>query len=484
MRDSRKRVVTETPFDAEAWIGRLAAAVEALAATVKYSFSLDGGPSRYVRYDEVQALKAEGNRLDALRDAVMAGSVSFNPERFDSDQAELRAILRQHPELRRVSKGTGADVSLMILNPLGASLVSSRELVLHLMRLSVASTGPEVARLLHRFLTDGQSRQLEAREFVVIYGLKLARRIDLGSGAFVAPLDDRLISHEGFAEREADKLQTFGAAGREFQKDSGGSSVFVRDLHWGPGVARAPDEPRPDPHKIDSAEVTYRFPCDVETVANLLSIAARCPLATSARHVRFAQWMHDVDLQFAVGQWGFARYRFDGWWEERELSAEAEAAFKQLIAAWPNFQSAPKSERDALSLAARRLSRSFARIGWWTRHDRILDYAIALEILYGLDGSELTYKLGTRAAFLLGKTPKERRSTFEKVTEFYGVRSAIIHGGTRKKRKNDHFENSEQACAGGCDLACTTLLALLQRGRFPDWNALVLEESVAPAART
>ena len=482
--------MTETPFDAEAWIGRLAAALEALAATFEYSLSLDGGPSRYVRYDEVQALKAEGNRLDALRDAVMAGSVSFNPERFDSDQAELRAILREHPELRRVSKGTGSDVSLMILNPLGASLVSSRELVLHLMRLSVASTGTEVARLLHRFLTDGESRQLEAREFVVLYGLKLARRIDLGSGAFLAPLDDRLISQEGLTEREAEQLKTYGAAGRNFQKDSGGSSVFVRDLHWGPGVARAPDEPRPDPDKIDSAEVTYRFPCDVETVANLLSIAARCPLATSARHVRFAQWMHDVDRQFAVGQWHFARYRFDGWWEERELSSKAEADFKQLITKWPQFQFASESkriaklERDALSLAAWRLSGSFARIGRWQLHDRILDYAIALEILYRLDSSELTYKLGTRAAFLLGEKPQDRKSAFKKIADFYDIRSAIVHGPTKRKHRDLRYEDFERACADGCDLACATLLALLQRGRFPDWNALVLEESVAPAART
>ena len=32
--------MTETPFDAEAWIGHLGAALEALAATVEYSFSL------------------------------------------------------------------------------------------------------------------------------------------------------------------------------------------------------------------------------------------------------------------------------------------------------------------------------------------------------------------------------------------------------------------------------------------------------------
>ena len=475
--------MTETPsFNAEAWIGRLATALEALAATVEFSFSLDGGPRRRFRLDEVRSLKAGGSRLDALRDAVISGAIHYSTVRFASDQVEVRAILRDHPVLRRVLKGTGEDELLSILTPLGATFVSCTQLVERLVRLSAASSGAEAARPLHRFLADGESRRLEAREFVVLYGLKVARRVDLGNGAFLAPLDERLISQEGFTKGEAGKLQTSSVAGRQFQKDSGGSSVYARDLNWGPGVSRAPDGPAPAPDEIDSAEVTYRFPHDVETLAQLLSIAAQCPLATSIRHVRFAKWMHDVQREFAVGGWHSAQYRFDGWWDERDLSVEAEDRFKQLIAAWPKFRFASEHERVALNLAAWRISWSFARIGRWQLHDRILDYAIALEILYGLDGSKLTYKLGTRAAFLLSRTPQTRRSTFEKITEFYAVRSAIVHGGTKRKRKGRHYVDLDQACAGGCDLACDTLLALLQRGRFPDWKAVVLKEPAAPVA--
>ena len=164
----------------------------------------------------------------------------------------------------------------MFLNPGRAFRGSSRGLVLALIRLSATSTGAEAARLLDRYLTDGESRQLEAREFVVIYGLKLAGRIDLGNGSFLAPLDDRLISQEGFAEEEAGQLKTFGVAGRDFRDGSGGSTIFVRDLDWGSGVA-----PASDGHEIDDAEIAYRFPCDVETVTNLLSVASHCPLATS-----------------------------------------------------------------------------------------------------------------------------------------------------------------------------------------------------------
>ena len=107
--------------------------------------------------------------------------------------------------------------------------------------------------------------------------------------------------------------------------------------------------------------------------------------------------------------------------------------------------------------------------------DRILDYATVLEILYRLDRSDLTYKLATRAGYLLGRTPEKRIAMFEKITEFYDIRSAIVHGpSSRKQRKLGH-EHFERACAKGSGLACNTLSELLLQGRFPDWKRLVFD---------
>ena len=194
--------------------------------------------------------------------------------------------------------------------------------------------------------------------------------------------------------------------------------------------------------------------------------------------------MRDINANFAHGGWQGGGSRFDGWWEERELSGEAEAVFKQSIAGWLGFRFASEVERNALTLVAWRLSGSFARVGRWHLQDRILDYAIALEILYRLDSSELTYKLGTRAAYLLGKTPEDRKSTFEQINEFYDIRSAIVHGPTKKKHRKLRHEDFERACADGRDLACDTLSELLQRGCFPDWKGLVLEGPVAAIAHS
>ena len=301
----------------------------------------------------------------------------------------------------------------MFLIPLQAHVVSSENLVLKLLKRTAISTGRETARLLHRYLTAGKARQLEAREFVVLYGLTLAGRIDLGDGAFLAPLDDQFISDEEFAEKETDKLKSYGAGSEDFRNESGGSSVFVRDLKWGPGVGRGSDG-----RDVEMAEIFYSSPCDVETVMVLLSIASRCPLATSARHIRVARWMHETNTDSRHGVWSTATLRLDGWWEERALSGEAKDRFKRLIAGWTGFRFPSEAERAALNLAAWRLSRSFARIGGWESHDRILDYAIVLEMLYRPGKTEVTYTLATRAAWLLGKTPGQRRDIFDKVTHF------------------------------------------------------------------
>ena len=463
--------MTEEPFDPEEWITRLGASLEAMTPAARYSISFKSGDSRYIAHEKLRALHEAARYDPALRDTLASSRAQLK-----SDPTEQQAILRDHPLWRRALKGSGKDEGLTVLSPDLQFHISSKSLVSGLVRQSAVSSGAEAARLLDRYLTDGEARLLEAREFIVIYGLKLAARIELDDGAFLAPLDDRLIEEEGFTAEEADKLRTLGIAGRNFQDGSGGSAVFVRDLDWGPGVVPASDGP-----DIDHATCKYRFPFDIETVTDLLSVASHCPLAISTRHVRVAKWIRDIEPNLTFGSWGGRGYRSEGWWKESDLSGDAEASFRKAIAGWAAFQFGSEYEHDALNLALRRLSGSFARIGRMQLQDRILDYAIVLEILYRLDRSELTYKLATRAGHLLGRTPQERIAIFEKVTEFYDTRSAIVHGPSNKKQRKLGYEDFERACAEGRDLACSSLSELLLQGRFPDWKRLIFDGPAAPA---
>ena len=72
-------------------------------------------------------------------------------------------------------------------------------------------------------------------------------------------------------------------------------------------------------------------------------------------------------------------------------------------------------------------------------------------------------------------------TTFKKITDFYDIRSAIVHGRKTKRHRKLRREDFEQACADGRTLACDTFWKLLRRGDFPDWKRLVVEGATSIA---
>ena len=134
-------------------------------------------------------------------------------------------------------------------------------------------------------------------------------------------------------------------------------------------------------------------------------------------------------------------------------------------------------KQEILELTVRRLSSATGRNrGRFWLPDRILDTAIALELMYELEPPEVTNKLATRAAHLLVKETDKRIAVFDQVTMFYDARSKIAHGETGKrhsvkKRKATDFK---EAADSGFALASKTLRALLDRGDFPYWKKLIM----------
>ena len=63
-----------------------------------------------------------------------------------------------------------------------------------------------------------------------------------------------------------------------------------------------------------------------------------------------------------------------------------------------------------------------------------IDLMIGLESLYIADDKELGYKLAMRAAYLLGKTPKQINTIFSAIVAAYGVRSKLVHGSEIKAK--------------------------------------------------
>ena len=89
----------------------------------------------------------------------------------------------------------------------------------------------------------------------------------------------------------------------------------------------------------------------------------------------------------------------------------------------------------------------------------------------------MTHKLAIRSAWLVGKDADERVEAYDAVRRFYKVRSAVIHGNWRKRKRRKRpiaREEVEQAARQGYATGRDVLVALLERGGFPDWKKVSL----------
>ena len=201
--------------------------------------------------------------------------------------------------------------------------------------------------------------------------------------------------------------------------------MLVRGLRYGPGVA-SPDDDRDQglPH----VQVAYEFPTeyqidlerwfyDGKLLVDLLSIAARVPLLTRTRYVRLASWIGEIDPNFAFVNQDSGGNASDVWPKGRDLSKDDVDAFLALCRGWRTYP----GRSDAMNLAIRRLAASFSRPGGrFGEEDRILDVAIALEVLYG---GTTGRKLSPRAAGLLAASAAKQIRTYDHARRFYDVRS-------------------------------------------------------------
>jgi len=92
------------------------------------------------------------------------------------------------------------------------------------------------------------------------------------------------------------------------------------------------------------------------------------------------------------------------------------------------YSHANEKEFPAVKTAFRSL-----RLGCIERNTsiRFLQEAIALEALCSTDSIEVTHKVASTCAILLGSTLNERRSVYKKAKDLYNKRSKIIHGCVR-----------------------------------------------------
>ena len=467
-----------TAFDAADWIGRLAAALEDVAAQARPAFPFSPETPHYGPLDEYwPGIHRQYRDLAARAKHDPAAAKIFAESHLwlKSDPVEARAILREHPLLRPGLIGLSKREGIGFILPTHDWFhVDLKSLVSHLAKRAIKDSGEKAAQLLHRYLTAGEDTNLPAYEITLLHGLKLDRRFDLGSEAYLAPYEDAKATYDLPDEPE----KWLDGTGRNPNRSDRSlrTTALVRSLRWGPGVAPSPDDGGFSNSRACAPKVKYRFPGDYEidladrfpddsnVLVDLLSIATRSPLISHTSFVRVAKWVEEIDPNFALGFRNSSAYLSDVRPKEHQFCPHDAATFATLASHWCTY----RGKRDVIDIAIRRLAASFARVGGpFSVEDRILDVSIALEIMYGPIKQNLAYQLSSRAKRLLGQGTNKRGWIANRVKSFYEVRSAIVHG---KKKIKGGRPAIDKALEDGRDLACLTLAELLSRGPVRDWD--------------
>lgn len=371
---------------------------------------------------------------------------------LDGDPVEACAILREHPLMKPALLESAKDEGFtgqILDRSYGGTLTW---IVKCLAKLSVKEGGVEAARRWHRFLTAGADYSIPAHEITVFHGLVVRAKVDLGPNAYLASY--------GQAKSEFDLPEE----PEPFPKASyPNAAVLVRDIKFGPGVA-----PREDRAGLPHARASFSFPAeysvdleawfgDSRVLVDLLSIAARSPLLSRTRYVRLPEWIAEMDPNLGFGTQTSGGYSSDVWPRGRDVSQEDVRAFVDL------FRGSYPYPGRALGLAIRRLAGSFSRPGGrFDLEDRVLDVAIALEILYGGTTGQ---KMAKRAARLLGVNANEQMATYDAAEQFYRVRSRIVHSEKGLPSRDSLHRELE----GGQELGRRSLAKLILGPLPVDW---------------
>ncbi|HEV3310399.1 MAG TPA: hypothetical protein VG815_07770 [Chloroflexota bacterium] len=342
-----------------------------------------------------------------------------------------------------------------LVYPGGAGRISGTDLMFRLIRLARRASVPDAMADLATLL---EASQLTAYLNLGVAGVEIETARALGGGIEVLPfsalseIDSTLVSLKGY------RIPDFG-----FDSPT---AVFRKALRI-PAIWRTGDSETPLAADIPKADFSPLL-----TAMNCVTIAG-----PSAPYV-VAQWL-SFDLRLLTagfGHGGTTETRraevtlSDAQWEDARTLHEE---WSKLPLRWP----------DVLEVSVQRLNSAMRRR---SPVDRAIDLGIAFESLFSEEGdptSELTFRISSRAAFLLGATIAERKAVAKLFKTLYGLRSTAVHEGRfpRTKRKGriseqDVFPILEE----GFRVVAQALRTVIQRGGV-HWDDVMFGDSSPPA---
>ena len=440
--------MTENKFEASEWISRLAQALEKLAGSVTAS-RIDWVTLTNEQYRGLGRTVAHDVKDSFLFDGYLPSLNSY-----PTDVIEL---LRSHPVVQCTLAGSNDQTAIMMVTPKETFRVEWERLATYLAKSTIKHNGEYAAQILNRYLILSDEKRLPGYEIALFVGLEVKERIELEGEDFLASYDE--IVELGLIREPKERGHHWNDHFPDYS--AMGAVALVRPIEWGPGIT----SPKTFKDMSSAPEINFSYlnkQEDIEVCLDLLSIATRHFLDLLSVKHRGDKFMEDLDPNFQ--QSPPLGFKPSYPWKKKVLTAQDAARFENLLRDWINFN----QNRSLLGFAIRRLASSVSRGGRFGLQDGILDISIALEILYQTGNMELSYKLATRAGYFLEADIERRNKVFQKVREFYKIRSLIVHGG------NQDAEKLKEAFDEGFALARDTLLKILCKGWPKDWDELVM----------
>ena len=115
--------------------------------------------------------------------------------------------------------------------------------------------------------------------------------------------------------------------------------------------------------------------------------------------------------------------------------------------------------------------------------DKMIDLGVAFETLYLSDigeTTELSFRFRLHAAWHLGKDKEHRKELLTKFGQIYGCRSRAVHSGKLDEKVKFGGERIpiSEFIEKAQDLCRESIMKIMQKGRFPNWNDLILGGAV------
>lgn len=395
----------------------------------------------------------------AAEDVALRELLSQYLTEISGDPGTVIELVLKHPAAAGVFGGRGKDAATFVTMPGHGFRVELRQFARRAAalgaRLGVRAAAAEVDRL----LTLGATGRLPGYEVVVIRGLSMDGVMELGPGTWVASYDEALA-------RGLHKTEPPGPENDDPDYRAMRALVIFREMTWSPCLVT----PRTSKN-LDDAPPTPRFAWPsgpaLRVLLDLLSLATSHRIDV-VEILTCAPAFTTLDPNFGPGS--RTGFRMEQWWKVKALEPGEAAEARRLCKEWSAFGG---SDRDLLELSLGRLVSSERRsLGRFRYEDRLLDIAVALEVLFSLQGGELTHKLSVRAAHLLGGSGEERIEVYESVQRLYRERSRIVHGG--RSRRDGRHPDTEETVKSAYQIGRAAVLRILARGSFPDWTRLTL----------